>query len=225
MPEVHRPSRIHAALPPAPAGSRIGLYGGSFNPPHPGHRHVSLFALKRLRLDAVWWLVTPGNPLKDVSCLPPLVHRMARAAAVAADRRLVVTGLEAAWGTRYTADLLMRLRRRLPHVRFVWIMGSDNLASFHRWDRWPVIAAACPIAIVNRPGFLAAALASPAARALAPYRIDERDAATLAGRRPPAWVFLTGPRSEASSTALRATGASLAPAGGGKTGAAEARPS
>ena len=208
MAPSRRPSPIHPGLPPAPPGSRIGLYGGSFNPAHEGHRLVSLTALRRLRLDAVWWLVTPGNPLKDISALPPIETRMRRAAAIAAHPRLVVTGLEAGWGIRYSADLVERLSRRLPLVRFVFVMGSDSLATLHLWRRWRHLAATCPIAVVNRPGFLAEALAAPAARALARYRIDEREAASLADRRPPAWVFLMGPRSPASSTALRAAASS-----------------
>jgi nicotinate-nucleotide adenylyltransferase len=196
-------SRIFAGLPPYAAGQRIGLYGGSFNPAHEGHRHVSLQALRRLRLDQVWWLVTPGNPLKDVSGLTSLDRRMAMAAEVAAHPKIAVSGAELCFRTRYTADLIAILKARAPQVRFVWIMGSDNLAQLHRWDRWRTIAGAVPIAVVNRPGYLARALAAPAAQALQPYRIDEADAATLAGRHAPAWLFLTGPRTAVSSTALR----------------------
>jgi nicotinate-nucleotide adenylyltransferase len=201
-----RESRIFAGLPPHAEGQKIGLYGGSFNPAHTGHRQVSLFALKRLALDQIWWLVTPGNPLKDVAELPPLQKRMQRAAEVAASPRILVTGVEAALRTRYTADLIEALERRAASARFVWIMGSDNLNQFHRWEKWREIAAAVPIAVVNRPGSLAAALSARAAQALARRRIDEADAPLLAYQTPPAWVFLTGPRNAASSSALRAGG-------------------
>lgn len=196
-------SRIFAGLPPHAPGQRIGLFGGSFNPPHEGHRRVSLKALRRLRLDQVWWVVTPGNPLKDTRALPPLAARMQAAASVAAHPKIVVTGIEAKLATRFTADLIRALTGAEPATRFVWIMGSDNLAQFHRWDRWRDIAEAVPIAVVNRPGTLAAGLASPAAQALSRRRIDEADAALLASRKPPAWVFLNGPRSASSSTAIR----------------------
>jgi nicotinate-nucleotide adenylyltransferase len=198
-----RASRIFAGLPPQAPGQRIGLYGGSFNPPHEGHRRVSLFAMRRLALDQLWWLVTPGNPLKDSAALPPLSERMRAAAAVAAHPRIVISGAEAAFGTRYTADMIQVVKTRTPACRFVWIMGSDNLAQFHRWERWREIAASVPIAVLNRPSYLNAALSSPAAIALRDRRVDEADAATLADREPPAWVYLVGPRTAVSSTVLR----------------------
>jgi nicotinate-nucleotide adenylyltransferase len=198
-------SRIFPGLPPHGRGQRIGLYGGSFNPAHKGHRQVSLFALQRLRLDQVWWLVTPGNPLKDVRALPPLDTRMARAAQVAAHPRIVVTGVEGEFRTRYTADLLDLLARRAPATRFVWLMGSDLLAQFHRWDRWRDIANSVPIAVVNRPGHLVVPLSARAAHVLRDCRVDESDAQLLADLEPPAWMYLTGPRTAASSTALRST--------------------
>jgi nicotinate-nucleotide adenylyltransferase len=198
-------SRIFAGLPPYSGGQRIGLLGGSFNPPHPGHRQLSLFALRRLALNRIWWLVTPGNPLKDVAKLPGLADRMAQAAKIAASPRIVVTGAEAALGTRYTADFIRHLKRRAGSVHFVWIMGSDNLVQLHLWEDWREIAASVPIAVVNRPGSLLAPLSARAARALAPYRIDEADAPMLAGREPPAWVFLNGRRNPVSSTALRSS--------------------
>jgi nicotinate-nucleotide adenylyltransferase len=196
-------SRVFPGLPPHAAGQAIGLYGGSFNPPHAGHRHVSLLALRRLGLAQVWWLVTPGNPLKQTRALPEQAERMQAAARVAAHPRIVISGVEAEFRTRYTADLIRILRNKAPAMRFVWIMGSDNLAQFHRWERWQDIAATVPIAVVNRPSFLAAPLSSRAAQALRAYRVDERDAATLPWRAPPAWTFLTGPRTVVSSTALR----------------------
>jgi len=198
-----RASRVFFGLPPHATGQRIGLYGGSFNPAHQGHRHVSLLALRRLGLDKIWWFVTPGNPLKDVRVLPPLQQRMERAAELAAHPRIEVTGAEAIFRTRYTADLVEILKRRAPDVRFVWVMGSDNLAQLDQWDRWRYIARAVPIAVVNRPGHLLSGLNARAAQAIARHRVDEADALTLAGRQPPAWAFLTGPRTSASSTALR----------------------
>jgi len=191
------------SLPPHPPGLRIGLYGGSFNPPHAGHLHVGLLALKRLRLDRIWWLVTPGNPLKELGGLPPLAERMAAAQALARHPRLAVTGFEAAIGARYTLDSLEYLAGHAPGVRFVWIMGADNLAQFDRWRGWRRIAQLMPFAVIDRPGWTLRAAQSRAALALARFRIDETDAPVLADRAPPAWVFLHGPRSALSSTVLR----------------------
>jgi nicotinate-nucleotide adenylyltransferase len=197
------------ALPRHAPGMRIGLLGGSFNPPHAGHRLVSLTALKRLALDRVWWLVTPGNPLKDSAGLPPLAVRMATARALARHPRIDVTGFEAAIGTRHTQAALRYLLRRCRGVHFVWIMGSDNLRGFHRWRCWRAIAADVPLAIIDRPGETARAVRAKAAMALAAARLDESDAALLATARPPAWVLLHGPRSTASSTELRRQGRGL----------------
>lgn len=192
------------SLPVHWPGARIGLMGGSFDPPHEGHLKASLFALDRLRLDRVWWLVTPGNPLKDHSRLAPLADRLEAARRLARSPKLAVSGFEAEIRTRYTYDTLRALTRRAPAVRFVWIMGADNLASFHRWDKWRDIANLVPIAVVERPGYAVSALASPAARALARYRVPEPEAPQLPSLSPPAWVLLFGLRSRLSSTALRA---------------------
>lgn len=182
---------------------RIGLFGGSFNPPHEGHRAASLLALRRLGLDRIWWLVTPGNPLKDTSGLMPLSKRLEAARRVSHHPRIAVTGIEAVIGARYTYDTIAYLRRRCPGVRFVWLMGADNLCTFGRWQRWQDIARLVPIALVDRPGFTLKALHGRAAEALAPYRKDESRASALAIMAPPAFVFLHGPRSPLSSTALR----------------------
>lgn len=180
----------------------IGLFGGSFNPPHDGHRRASLLALRRLGLDRVWWLVTPGNPLKDNSALPPLIERVAAAQRLAAHPKVVVTGVEGSIGVRYTHDALAYLTARCPGVRFVWIMGADSLAGFHGWQRWRDIAGLVPIAVVDRPGATFSA-AQRAAKALAKFRVPESAAGALKHAQPPAWCFLHGPRSAQSSTALR----------------------
>lgn len=194
-------------LPPHAPGLRIGLFGGSFNPAHAGHRMASLTALRRLQLDRVWWLVTPGNPLKDNHALPPLRQRIATARTLAGHGRIQITGIEARLRTRYTADTLRALKRRCPGVRFVWIMGSDNLASFHRWNEWRTIARMMPIAVIDRPGSTHRAVASPAANWLARWRLPENQAAALPLHGPPAWIFLHGKRSDLSSTYLRQTAA------------------
>lgn len=192
-------------LPPHVPGQRIGLFGGSFNPPHEGHLLVAETALRRLKLDRVWWLVTPGNPLKETAGLPSQEERMAACRRlIGHDPRIIVTGIEAGIGTRYTQETIAFLKNRAPGVRFVWLMGSDNLASFHRWQKWRDIAAMVPMAVIDRPGTTLRAVASPAARALAASRLGEREASALAGREAPAWVFLHGRRSDLSSTRLRA---------------------
>ena len=184
-------------------GMRIGLLGGSFNPPHIAHRAISLFAIKRLKLDRVWWLVTPGNPLKDNGALHELDERAQAARQMASDPRIDVSCLESVIGTRYTVDTVNYLRRRVSGLRFVWIMGADNLAQFHRWQNWQRIASQMPIAVIDRPPSSFRALAAPAARALARYRVPENEAGRLADFRAPAWVFLTGLKMSLSSTGLR----------------------
>lgn len=195
-----RPSPI---LPPHAPGLRIGLFGGSFNPPHDGHRLASLIALKRLRLDRVWWIVTPGNPLKDNSALPPLAERMAAARELARHPRIDITGFEAEIDTRFTYDTIVYLQRRCPDVSFVWIMGADNLNGFHRWQRWRDIALRVPIAIIDRPGSTLRSARSRTAMMLAHHRLAEHEASLLASTPPPAWIFLHGPRSPLSSTQIR----------------------
>jgi len=182
---------------------RIGLLGGSFNPPHAAHRAISLFALKRLNLDRVWWLVTPGNPLKDIGGLRDLDERAEAARQMANDPRIDVSCLEAVIGTRYTFDTISYLRRRTSGLRLVWIMGADNLAQFHRWQNWRRIASEVPIAVIDRPPQSFRALSSPAAQALANFRLPESRASRLAEQRPPAWTFLTGMKLSLSSTGLR----------------------
>ncbi len=191
-------------LPPFAPGMRIGLLGGSFNPPHEGHALVTRLALVRLGLDRVWWLVTPGNPLKSKDELAALAERVEAARRLVGGPRVAISDVEAAIGSRYTADTLAFLARRAPGARLVWLMGADNLAQFHLWRRWRAIADLMPIAVVDRPGWTLNAMASPAAVALAPFRVPERDVLRLADLRPPALLFLHGRRSELSSTLLRA---------------------
>jgi nicotinate-nucleotide adenylyltransferase len=189
-------------LPRHAPGLRIGLFGGSFNPPHEGHRLVTLIALRRLRLDRIWWIVTPGNPLKDIRALPPQAARMVAARRLMPEPMVDITGFESGIGTRYTLDTLRYLKRRCPTVRFVWIMGADNLVQFHRWQGWREIARLMPMAIVDRPGATLKATASRAAHTLASRRMGSELASTLPGR-PGRWALLHGRRSQLSSTALR----------------------
>jgi len=183
---------------------RIGLFGGSFNPPHEGHLLVSRQVLKRLGLDAVWWLVTPGNPLKDKSQLAPLANRVAAARKLVERPNVHVTGFEAAHGFRYTYDTLHYLKRTLPGRKLVWIMGADNFATFHHWERWRDIANLMPLAIYVRPGSARQAPFGKAAINLAKYRLDESDACLLPDQPAPAWTYLHGFMSGLSSSSIRA---------------------
>jgi len=203
-------------LPPLAPGARIGLYGGSFNPPHAAHRLVADQAMKRLGLDRIWWLVTPGNPLKNVNGLPPIAARIAQVRAVAGRARHHVTGFEQDIGARFSHDTIVWLQRRFPGVHFVWIMGGDSMATLHRWHHWRDIMRRIPVAVIDRPGQTLAATASVAARTFATARLPEAAARRLATAPTPAWVLLHGPRSPLSSTALRAS-AGQPPAG--ETGA------
>jgi nicotinate-nucleotide adenylyltransferase len=192
--------------PVALPGQRVGLLGGSFDPAHAGHVHVTRWAMKALGLDRVWWLVSPGNPLK-VDAPADLSRRLQAARALMRHPRVAVTDLEARSGTRYTAGTLAVLRRRYPGVRFVWLMGADNLASFHRWDRWETIMEMVPVAVLARPGEQLKAGLSPAARRFARWRVPQSAAASLPFLDPPAWVLLTGRMLDLSSSELRALGA------------------
>jgi nicotinate-nucleotide adenylyltransferase len=197
-------TRGRIVLPPHAPGLRIGLFGGTFDPAHAAHRAACLLALRRIGLDRVWWLVTPGNPLKDTRGLAPLSRRLETARKLAHHPRIDVTGVEAELGTTYTYETVRYLVRACPGVHFVWIMGADNLRSFHRWQRWRGIAGLVPIAVVDRLGPSLYASASAAGQALAWARLPESAAKTLPERKPPAWIYLHGLKSPLSSTALRA---------------------
>jgi nicotinate-nucleotide adenylyltransferase len=201
------PDPRYLRMPNAGPGMAVGLFGGSFNPPHAGHALVAEIALRRLRLDQLWWIVTPGNPLKSRRELLPLAERLRLSEAMAGDPRVKVTAFEASLPSRFTADTLLWVKKRNRNVRFVWIMGADNLADFHRWQRWQRIAQTFPIAVVDRPGSTLAFLSSVMAKTFDFARVDEADAPALAARRPPAWTFIHGPRSSLSSTAIRASSA------------------
>lgn len=201
---MDRIQRHHLRMPHAESGQRIGLFGGSFNPPHEGHVHVCEQALRKLNLSQVWWLVTPGNPLKDHSQLAPLGQRLAACEAITSNPHMKITACEQSMTTRYTFDTLTRIVETNPGVHFVWIMGADNLGQFHLWQRWREIAELMPIAVIDRPESTLSLHSAKAARVLDWCRVDEDDASLLAYARPPAWSFLHGPRNSLSSTALRA---------------------
>ena len=173
-------------MPHAGKGLAVGLFGGSFNPPHAGHGLVAEIALRRLALDQLWWMVTPGNPLKSGNELAPLAERLKLSEQVAQNPRIKVTAFEAAHNVRYTADTLALVRARNPGVDFVWVMGADGLRDFHRWQRWRQIALTFP------------------AKTFDYARVDEIDAPRLARMKAPAWTFIHGPRSLLSSSAIRA---------------------
>lgn len=201
------PRRLGAALggPLPAAGQRIGLLGGSFNPAHGGHLTISEEALRRLRLDAVWWLVSPQNPLKPKAGMAPIDARAASAERVVGGHpRIRVTTLESALGTLYTRETLAALTRRLPRVRFVWLMGADNLDQIDRWSHWERIFEMAAVAVFNRPHYSMVPGCAKAAHRFRRVRLPERAAARLADTPPPAWVFLHQPQDPRSATAIRA---------------------
>jgi nicotinate-nucleotide adenylyltransferase len=200
------PEERAARLPMVSPRMRIGLLGGSFNPAHAGHVEISLTALKRLGLDQVWWVVTPGNPLKRSSKLLGVSQRVEAAKKIANHPRIAVTGFPGEKGPPYTVDLLTELKRRHPAVSFVWLMGADNLAEFHRWRSWQRIFETAPIAVLDRPGFRLKARASQAATRFQEFHVDESDAQGLARMTPPAWTIITHRLSPLSSTEIRGEG-------------------
>jgi nicotinate-nucleotide adenylyltransferase len=201
VPESGRPRALRLGFHLEP-GMRVGLFGGSFDPAHAGHAHVAETALTRLGLDRVIWLVSPQNPLKRGSA--PLSKRLASAHAQARGPRMIVSDLESRIGAVYTLDTLRVLKARFPGVHFVWIMGADNLAGFHRWRGWAEIMRSVPVAVVARPGALMESRFSPAARRFAWARRSSREGALLPYLDPPAWAYFRAPLNAASSTALRA---------------------
>lgn len=193
----------HKFSGPQYAGLRIGLLGGSFNPAHAGHRHISVYALNALGLDQVWWLVSPQNPLKSAAEMGSLAERLDWARVAARHPRIRVTDLECGLGTRYTADTLGELARRFPRTRFVWLMGADNLRQIPRWQRWQRIFRTVPIAVFSRPTYSLSALGGVAAQRFARRRVPDLRARSLTDAKPPAWAFLRNPLHPASATAIR----------------------
>ncbi|WP_377193621.1 nicotinate-nucleotide adenylyltransferase [Ruegeria meonggei] len=196
---------LRNAIPYARPGQVVGLLGGSFDPPHQGHVHITLEAMKAFGLDRVWWLVSPGNPLKDHGPAP-LEQRLNAAQTMMRHPRVEVTDVEALTGTRATADTLAVLRRLYPQVRFVWLMGADNLAQFHRWKDWRLIMDNVPVGVVARPGDRISARMSPAARLYGRYRIDGQARHLLGRAQAPAWCFVNVPMVDVSSTQIRTRG-------------------
>ena len=194
---------MRQGFPIATKGMTIGLLGGSFDPAHVGHVHITREALKRMGLDQVWWLVTPGNPLKARQPAP-MVDRLARASQIMRDPRVKITALEAQLGTRATYDTITRLKAIYPGVTFVWLMGADNLVQFHKWGRWRDILRSVAVGVLARPGSGVAARLSVAARAFRVNQVDRGE--NLRGRKAPVWAFVNLPMNDASSTEIRAKG-------------------
>lgn len=194
-------------------GRRIGLLGGSFNPAHDGHRHISLCALRQLGLDEVWWLVSPQNPLKPAHGMAPLEQRMAAARTVARHPRIRVTDIERRLDTRYTVDTVRALKRRHPGYMFVWLIGADNLRQLPRWRAWTGLFRSVAVAVFARPSYSLKALAGQAASRFARFRLPESQARCLASQAPPAWVFLRIRLHPASATAIRAAAKKKSPRG------------
>lgn len=184
-------------------GQRIGLFGGSFNPAHYGHYMVALYALKTLRLDWVWWMVSPQNPLKDARETGEYAARLAYTKRIARHPRFIVTDIERQLGARTSAETLRRLEPVLAHGKFVWIMGADSFANLHRWHDWPDIPARLPLAVLARPGFSLRALGGPAATRFDNQQVPAQLSASLVDRTPPAWCFIPMPLRPESSTAIR----------------------
>ncbi|WP_437342696.1 nicotinate-nucleotide adenylyltransferase [Ruegeria arenilitoris] len=196
---------LRSAIPYARPGQVVGLFGGSFDPPHQGHVHVTLEAMKAFGLDRVWWLVSPGNPLKSRGPAP-IDQRVEAARSIMQHPKVEVTDIEDLTGTRATADTLAALRRLYPQVRFVWLMGADNLSQFHKWKDWRLIMDTVPVGVVARPGDRISARMSPAARVYGKYRIDGTARHLLGRADAPAWCFVNVPMVDVSSTQIRSKG-------------------
>lgn len=196
---------IVKTLPFASRGQSIGLLGGSFDPPHAGHVHITRQAMRRFGLDRVWWIVSPGNPLKSDGPAE-FDRRLAACQDMVRHPRVRVSDLEQQFGTRFTADTLARLLPLYPNVRFVWLMGADNLAQFHHWENWREIMDTIPVGVLARPGEVVQAGLSPAARSYGRFRIPARQSGALAHRAAPCWSMVTGPTVDLSSSEIRARG-------------------
>lgn len=194
---------MRQGFPVATKGMVVGLLGGSFDPAHEGHVHITREALKRMGLDQVWWLVTPGNPLKARQPAP-MADRLKRARQVMRHPRVKITALEERLNTRVTINTITRLRTIYPGVTFVWLMGADNLVQFHHWGRWRDILRSVAVGVLARPGSGVQARLSVAARAFRVNQVDRGE--TLRGRKPPVWCFVNVPMNDASSSAIRAQG-------------------
>ena len=201
-PIAGRPQALRLGFDLKP-GMKVGLYGGSFNPAHEGHAHVAETARRRLKLDRVIWLVSPQNPLKPAHETAPLAERLAGASRLARGRDMIVSDAETRLEAQYTIDTLRALKARYPRVRFVWIMGADSLAGFHRWRGWTQIMREAPVAVVSRPWIALKSRFSPAAVRFRRFRKPQRDGAGLARSKTPAWTYLLGRFNFQSSTALR----------------------
>ena len=192
-------------MPLATKGLRIGLLGGSFDPPHSGHMHISKWAIKEFSLDRIWWLVSPGNPLKK-DAPADLDRRLSACNKLVNHPKVIVTDLERVFNTRYTAQTLTTLKSQYRGVRFVWLMGADNLAEFHKWDRWQDIMHMLPVGVMARPNQQLAANCSPAARIFRESRLSARSSTALPFKEAPSWSLLTGPMDDESSSKIRAKG-------------------
>ncbi len=196
---------MKSGMPLATKGLRIGLLGGSFDPPHSGHMHISKWAIKEFSLDRIWWLVSPGNPLKK-DAPADLDRRLSACNKLVNHPKIIVTDLERVFNTRYTAQTLISLKSQYRGVRFVWLMGADNLAEFHKWDRWQDIMHMLPVGVMARPNQQLAANCSPAARIFRESRLSARSSTALPFKEAPSWSLLTGPMDDESSSKIRAKG-------------------
>jgi len=196
---------MKSGMPLATKGLRIGLLGGSFDPPHSGHMHISKWAIKEFSLDRIWWLVSPGNPLKK-DAPADLDRRLTACNKLVNHPKVIVTDLERVFNTRYTAQTLTSLKSQYRGVRFVWLMGADNLAEFHKWDRWQDIMHMLPVGVMARPNQQLAANCSPAARIFRESRLSAQSSNALPFKEAPSWSLLTGPMDDESSSKIRAKG-------------------
>lgn len=193
-------------LPIANSGQRVGLFGGSFNPPHAGHLHVATVALRKLQLDSIWWLVCPKNPLKSDNSLLSLNKRVKLCHELANHPKMKITAFESTIRALYSAETIKNIQMRLPEVNFVWVMGADNLTNLRQWEKWEEIGKSLPFAIVDRPNYSYTALNSIVAHKYSRFRVDEFDASMLPFQSLPSWTFIHASKSELSSTSLRMAG-------------------